>query len=131
MDLEAENRILREMVEFAEDHVEKVSYWFIPSFTTKEFGDEMLSCRTWWEKKKASLKGDKMAIEDMFVDLHLGKDFFRTWVQMGLDKDDFLDELFDHGLYVCVKCKLIVRVSNMPNFEDGICEGCLKENNHG
>lgn len=56
---EAENKILREMIEFVEDSIGEISYWYDEKFTTEEFGDEMLSCYSWWEKKKTSLEGDK------------------------------------------------------------------------
>jgi len=42
------------------------------------------------------------------------------------DIDDFLDALFDQGLYICVACSTIVKIDDMPDFEASICKNCLR-----
>ncbi len=49
-------KILQEMVDFIDDYVNELPSWtYDEAFTTEEFGDEMLSIQSWWEKKKKQL----------------------------------------------------------------------------
>jgi len=50
-------KVLTEMVKFIDGSTCNFpSWWFEEEFTTKEFGDEMLSCHSWWEKKLKQLE---------------------------------------------------------------------------
>jgi len=59
---------------------------------------------------------------------HIGKNCHKVCSDLKLDIDDFLDELFDHDLYVCVGCGKIVSIKDIVKFETGMCIGCEESN---